>query len=157
MAESKGLELINEIPDEEILLIADRIRIQQVLDNLVSNALKYTKYGKVTIKLEQSDDTVTMSVTDTGEGISAEDLNKLGQKFFRVKNFVKSEGKLGDRQIVRPGGTGIGLYVVFQLVKAMQGKIEVTSQLGEGSTFSVILPRYSPEKLQNMLSITKQS
>src|SRR6185369_11816717 len=84
-------------------------------------------------------------VTDTGEGIPEADIPKLGTKFFRANMYLKSDGKIGDRKIVRPGGTGIGLYVVFQIVKFMYGEVKVTSKVGEGSTFSFTVLKYTPE------------
>ncbi|RMD77490.1 hypothetical protein D6810_00785 [Candidatus Dojkabacteria bacterium] len=150
MADSKGIKLIKELPNERTYCLADRLRLQQVIDNLVSNAIKYTKYGTVTIRVYKDGENVTFSVIDTGEGISEEDMKHLGEKFFRAKNYVVTNAKIGDRQIIRPGGTGIGLYVVYQLVKYMNGKIDVKSKVGEGSTFSVTLPEYKDKSSQSI-------
>lgn len=144
-AEKKGLKLVKTIPAEIIYGYADRIRIQQVMDNLVSNAVKYTQTGQIELKLEDEGKYVKFSVIDSGEGIPEADISKLGTKFFRANMYLKSEGKLGDRKIVRPGGTGIGLYVVFQIVKYMYGEVKVTSTLGHGSTFSFTVLKYTQE------------
>lgn len=141
-AEKKDLKLIITLPDNDIYCMADPLRLQQVIDNIVSNAVKYTFKGQIEISLETDSYFVKFVVKDTGEGIPASDIPNLGKKFFRVNTYLKSEGKLSDnRKIVRPGGTGIGLYVVFELTKAMKGRVEVKSKLGEGSTFTVFIPK----------------
>ncbi len=150
-AEKKGLKLILTVPPEILYSYADRLRIQQVMDNLVSNSIKYTEKGQVELKVEDVGKYVKFSITDTGEGIPEEDIAKLGTKFFRSNMYLKSDGKIGDRKIVRPGGTGIGLYVVFQIVKFMYGEVKVSSKLGVGSTFSFTVLKYTPE-LENRTS-----
>ncbi|MFS8130348.1 MAG: ATP-binding protein [Candidatus Dojkabacteria bacterium] len=144
-AEKKGLKLILTLPNEIIYGYADRLRIQQVMDNLVSNSIKYTATGQVELKLQDEGKYIRFSVSDTGEGIPEADIAKLGTKFFRANMYLKSDGKLGDRKIVRPGGTGIGLYVVYQIVKFMYGEVKVSSKIGEGSTFSFTVLKYTPE------------
>lgn len=141
-AEKKGVKLSIALPDKELFCMADPLRLQQVIDNIVSNAVKYTFKGSIDIQLEEDTEYVKFIVKDTGEGIPEADVPSLGKKFFRVNTYLKSEGKLADdRKIVRPGGTGIGLYVVFELTKAMKGRVEVKSKLGEGSTFTVFIPK----------------
>jgi signal transduction histidine kinase len=144
-AEKKGLKLIYNKTEDQIYVYADRLRIQQVMDNLTNNAVKYTRTGEVELRLEDKGKYINFSVTDTGEGIPAEDIPKLGTKFFRANMYLQSNGKLGDRQIIRPGGTGIGLYVVFQIVKFMFGEVKVTSTLGKGSTFEFTVLKYTDE------------
>lgn len=151
-SKTKGLDLRIELPETKLVGYADRLRIQQVMDNLTSNAVKYTATGTVTLKLEDIGDRLKFSVQDTGEGIAAEDIPKLGQKFFRINPYLNSDGKLGNRKIVRPGGTGIGLYVVFQLIKYMYGEISVTSKLGEGSVFSFTVKKYF-DGIENTLKV----
>lgn len=82
---------------------------------------------------------VKVSVVDTGKGIAKEEIPKLGQKFHRIDNYLESNESL---DIVRPGGTGLGLYVTFKLVELMGGKIWVESELGVGSKFIFTLPIY---------------
>lgn len=143
-ASKKGLKLYStDIPKTEVWVKADRLRIQQVIDNLLSNAVKYTKEGEIKVTFADEGSNVKVSVTDTGEGIQKEDIPNLGKKFFRINNYLPSAGKIGERNIVRSGGTGIGLYVVFQLMAAMNGKIVVESEFGKGSTFSFIIPKFS--------------
>lgn len=80
-------------------------------------------------------------LADTGSGISDVDLKKLGQKFYRVNTYLGNNQNT-EMQIVRPGGTGLGLYVTFNLVKLMHGEIKVESELGKGTRFIVIVPTY---------------
>jgi signal transduction histidine kinase len=150
-AEKKGLKLVLSLPENEMFAYADRIRIQQVMDNLTSNAVKYTPAGQIEVKLEDEGKFLRFSVIDTGEGIPEEDIAKLGTKFFRANMYLNSQGKLGDRKIIRPGGTGIGLYVVYQIVKFMYGEVDVKSKLGKGSTFSFTVLKYT-EELANRAS-----
>ncbi len=143
MAEKKKLELKTEISiDANTEVAADKTAIQQVLDNLVSNAVKYTPSGSVLIKVTEEENKVRFSVIDTGEGISPENIANLGKKFYRINPHLNSDGKIGGRKIVRPGGTGIGLYVIKGLLQAMDSKLEVTSEgVGKGSTFSFVIAK----------------
>ncbi len=86
-----------------------------------------------------------LSVTDTGQGIPASEIPNLGRKFYRVNNYVRGSKNSNDR-IIRPGGTGLGLYVTFALVKAMGGEIDVQSKLGFGSTFSASFQNFTNQK-----------
>ncbi len=139
-AEHKGLQLITEIQAKDEFIHVDRTAIQQIVDNLVSNAVKYTYEGKVTIKVsKEGENKLRFSVIDTGEGLKPEDLKNLGKKFFRANTHLDSEGKIGGRQIVRPGGTGIGLYVIKGLLKEFGSELEVESEFGKGSKFSFVL------------------
>ncbi len=141
-ATDKGLKLLNKVPKDIPNVYADKSRVLEVLDNLVSNAIKYTESGSVTIDGSYDDDSVFVKVIDTGIGIPQEDLKRLGEKFYRVNNYTDDRGT----DIVRPGGTGLGLYVTFNLVKNMGGSVKVTSELGKGSEFIFSLPRYTGQK-----------
>ena len=138
IAIAKGLVLKAETPDKPIICNTDKERLQEILFNLIDNAIKYTKEGSVTVKLEQDGDDVIFSVIDTGEGIPPEDIPNLGKKFFRSRMYLGSSGT--GVNVVRPGGTGIGLFVVFGLAKLMNGKIEISSEVNKGSTFKLKLP-----------------
>lgn len=111
-----------------ILVDADRFR--QILINLIGNAIKYTPEGSVTVSAIANGKQLVIRVSDTGMGISAEDQQKLFQKFFRVKN---DETKLIT-------GTGLGLWITTALVKQMNGSIAVESIKGKGSDFIVTFP-----------------
>jgi PAS domain S-box-containing protein len=113
----------------------DPDHLREVLSNLVTNALKYTKEGTIVVDVTGDDEHVFVSVKDSGIGIPAEDLPHLFQKFYRVDNS-------DTREI---GGTGLGLYLARRLTETMGGHMGVTSVYGEGSTFTIDLPRVSKD------------
>jgi len=130
LAAQKGLDLRSSIPTDLPAVYGDRARLVQVFMNLLSNAIKYTKTGFVELRVERLGDEIRVDVQDTGIGISAEDQQKLFQKFHRARGGLTS----GE------GGTGLGLVIVRGLVQAHQGRIVVESKAGIGTTFSVFLP-----------------
>lgn len=112
-------------------IYADKHCIRLVTENLLTNASKYThRGGKITIKTEKNDTTATMSVNDTGVGISSEDRRKLFKKFSRLDNELS----------IQAGGSGLGLFLGKVLIEMHGGHIKVESQPQEGSTFTVQLP-----------------
>lgn len=114
------------------IIQADQNSMDGILNNLISNAIKYTPDGgRVTIRLDDDDGFVKVSVTDTGIGIKGEDIPRIFDKFYRVKSS-------DTRQIV---GTGLGLSIVKSIVDAHMGTISVESTEGKGTTFSVLLPK----------------
>ena len=140
-AKDRYLELINKTDPKTPTIYADRARIIEILNNLISNGIKYTEKGSVTVETKYDEDWVTVSIIDTGKGIPQEDIPKLGHKFYRVSNYTETseENKI---DVVRPGGTGLGLYVTFNLIKKMGGDIKIESELGKGSKFIFTIPRY---------------
>ena len=144
----EGVKIYTDIQEGIPFAYADRIRVMEVLDNLISNAVKYTDKGRIDVKARFDEKNIIVSVSDTGKGIPKEDIPKLGSKFYRANNYLESK-------IVRPGGTGLGLYVTFRLVKLMGGKINVESEEGKGSTFTFTLPRYINQKLDNTDTVDK--
>jgi len=148
-ANKKGLKVKFTKP-EQAFVFADRTRIQEVSDNLIDNAIKYTDQGGVEITVDIKDGLTSLMVKDTGRGIPKEELPSIGKKFYRVDNYLKSS-KDSDLKVVRPGGTGLGLYVTFSLVKAMGGKITVDSHFGQSSTFtaSFVTWKNQPSKTLN--------
>ncbi len=142
IADERGIKVIFHKPKGDAAdwqVYADRTRIQEIQDNLVSNAIKYTMKGTVEISVEKLKTKLKINVKDSGIGITKEDLAKLGRKFFRAKQYIK-DGASGA--VVRPGGTGLGLYVSFELVKLMGGNVTIESELGKGSIFSYTMPTY---------------
>jgi len=144
-AEEKGLRLIYKpMPDDanerfmapEYLVNLDNDHIREIVNNLVENAIKYTPTGEVVVDVAGDDEHVTISVKDSGIGIPNEDIPHLFQKFYRVNNKDTHE----------IGGTGLGLYLSRRLAEMMGGRIWVESKHGEGSTFSVELPRISNQE-----------
>lgn len=119
---------------------ADPDRLREVITNLFDNACKYTEQGKVTIGLTGNDTVVQMYVRDTGNGIPAEDIPHLFQKFYRVDNSA-------TRTI---GGTGLGLFICRKIIELYQGKLWVESELGKGSTFYINLPRISTQQAETL-------
>jgi signal transduction histidine kinase len=116
--------------------LIDRRRFSQVVTNLLSNAIKYSESGgKITVSILPADHGAKLTVADTGPGIAPDDLQKVFEKFFRVRS---ADGK-GTR------GTGVGLALVKAVTEALGGSVTAQSRLGEGSTFVVILPPAPPE------------
>lgn len=115
---------------------ADSDHLREVLSNLIDNAIKYTPQGSVVIDVDGDEETVTVSIHDSGIGIPPEDVGHLFQKFYRVDNSA-------TREI---GGTGLGLYLCRKLIESMNGKIWVESEFGKGSTFFVQFARISHEE-----------
>jgi PAS domain S-box-containing protein len=130
---NKGLTLSVELPQDPLpLILGDPQGLEGVFVNLISNAIKYTPPGgKITVSLTQEGDYLKVSVSDTGVGIPKEDLPRLFDKFYRVRTKE-------TRQVI---GTGLGLAIVKGIVEAHLGRIEVKSELGKGSVFTVYLPK----------------
>jgi len=142
IAKDKKIKINFIKPKKKVWGYADRTRIQEVMDNFLSNAVKYTLRGEVKIWIDTSKKHAQISIQDTGIGISEEDISRLGKKFFRAKQYLKDDD--GDTNgVVRPGGTGLGLYVSFNLIRIMQGHVKVTSKIGKGSVFSFSIPVYT--------------
>jgi signal transduction histidine kinase len=134
LAEQNGNQLELQIADELPAIPADAIRLKQCLLNLLSNACKFTHHGRVTFtacsEAGESGEMLRFSVTDTGVGLSEEQVARLFQPFTQA-----------DASTTRKyGGTGLGLAITKKLCEAMGGGISVQSRLGEGSTFSILLP-----------------
>lgn len=130
-AADKGLSLVTELPEELPLCNIDSHRISQVLYNLLDNAVAHTPQGgSITVSARQADGWVEISVADTGEGIPAEELPNIFERFYRV-----------DKSRARAtGGHGLGLTITRRLVEAHGGKIAVQSELGKGSRFTFTVP-----------------
>lgn len=131
-AEEKGLRLSYDTTKAEGLFLADAFRIRQILDNLVGNAIKYTDCGGVTVKALVSKvmgkHQLTLSVKDTGKGMTTEDKRKVFQAFARLGNAQGIEG------------AGLGLSITKELVALLDGEIHVYSTVGKGSIFTVTIP-----------------
>lgn len=120
-----------DIPKRRVFVEADGHMLGMAIENLLTNAIKYThKKGKIVIKVRKKKDEVVISVTDSGVGISEENLNRLFKEFSRIPNDL-------SRTV---SGTGIGLYLSRHLIRLHDGDINVESQEGKGSTFSIHIP-----------------
>ncbi|MCH7403410.1 ATP-binding protein [Belliella kenyensis] len=130
-AEEKGIDFdwTIELPEDKSL-IGDELRVNQILNNLISNALKFTQEGSIKVYIAYEDECLKMEVTDTGIGMSEE-----------VKRKVFDEFDQGESSVTRRfGGTGLGLSIVKRLVDLQSGEIEVESVVGEGSTIMIKIP-----------------
>ena len=130
-AHRKNISIEVSIPPVLPPIMADKDALKELFFNLINNAVKYTNDGgEVGISIRQEENWIEIDVTDTGIGISSEDLPKIFDEFFRSSN-AKA------RKIE---GTGVGLAIVNEVVEAHKGKLEVQSELGKGTTFTVKLP-----------------
>jgi len=130
IAEMENKELVLSA-EEDILIMANKDILWQAVYNIVDNALKYTKeHGKVEIALFKEKNRALITVKDDGVGISSEDVKRIFDRFYRVDKARSRE----------TGGTGLGLSIAHSAIEFHNGSIEVSSQLGEGSEFKIILP-----------------
>lgn len=147
-AREKGLELITEFDnDVPHIVIGDQYRLNQILNNLIGNAIKFTKRGsiKVSVRLLSSDDEhneLQFSVQDTGIGISPDNLEKIFESFYQIQNRENADG------------TGLGLAITKELVYLQDGTFDAESTPGEGSTFSCNIP-YKKSSLVSMANSVK--
>ena len=131
MAQAKEVKLTYQPPAGDLAIALDANRMERVIDNLVSNAIKYTPAGgEVRVTVGHENGQVLIRVSDTGLGIPAEDLPHLFDAFYRVKLETHWQKE----------GTGLGLSVVKAVVEQHGGEVAVESELGKGSTFTVKLP-----------------
>jgi len=142
-AKDKGLDLRVNLSEKVILAYGNEDKLNQILTNLVDNALKFTPRGFIEISAEEKEDAVICSVRDSGIGIAREDLPNIFDKFTQ---FGRKDGP-GEK------GTGLGLSIVKGLVELHQGKIQVESEVGQGTTVTFSLPKLTfEERLNEYLS-----
>lgn len=135
LAEQRGVSLMSEVPPAPVMLRFDRERIVQLLTNLIGNGLKFTpRGGEVDVTLNDVPEGAMLVVHDSGPGILAAELPHVFERFFRGTN-------VGD---ARASGSGLGLAIARSIVEMHGGQIEVASAIGEGSAFTVRLPRAVP-------------
>jgi signal transduction histidine kinase/DNA-binding NarL/FixJ family response regulator/HPt (histidine-containing phosphotransfer) domain-containing protein len=142
--ESKPIEFMLEVSENlPLILVGDELRIKQILNNLLSNAFKYTEEGMVNLTVsvepenwvENSTATIIFCVSDTGQGMTQEQIQKIGSEYsrFNVEANRKTEG------------TGLGMNITMNLINLMNGSISIDSTPGMGSTFTVCLPQFCPD------------
>ena len=124
LADIKKLELKTHLPMAPILFLTDEKRLEQVLTNIINNAIKYTDKGEVSVTLESDRVHTTITVADTGGGISAEDQKKLFSPFVRVGSSDQNEKIMGS---------GLGMWITKQLVEQLNGQIALESIKGVGT------------------------
>lgn len=138
-AARKQLEVV--ISGGRAIAFADKRRVRQIVDNIVGNAVKFTERGRVAVRVEPRDGGVSISVSDTGPGIAPEDREAIFQEYWQSKD---------ERR--RRVGTGLGLAITRRLVQMHRGFIDLRSELGKGSTFTVVLPSSRPAERRSSYS-----
>ena len=128
--EQYGLELISDVEDGLPEVVGDKNRLEQVMINLISNAMKFTEKGSVLCRARKINNEIIISIIDKGTGISDIDKEKIFEKFKQAGTTIKD----------KPRGTGLGLPICKEIVKHHGGRIWVESEMGKGSTFSFTLP-----------------
>jgi two-component system, cell cycle sensor histidine kinase DivJ len=148
-ARENGIDLVTRAPEDLPVMTGDPRAFKQIVLNLVSNAIKFTERGgKVTVSASVEGSRLLLRVTDTGVGIAADDLKRVGDPFFQA-------GKTYQR---RHEGTGLGLSIVKSLIGLHAGEITVQSKIGEGTTVTVALPLAftapAPKSSSNIATLT---
>lgn len=129
-AHDKGLELKLELDPKLEVLYSGKLYVEEILQNFITNAIKYTMEGSVSVQAAPIEQGVRVTIHDTGIGISRADQEKIFNKFFRSEDFRTRENS----------GTGLGLYVVTKLARMLHADVQVESELNQGSTFIITLP-----------------
>ncbi|MBU42740.1 MAG: hypothetical protein CMN76_05940 [Spirochaetaceae bacterium] len=137
----RPVEMVNNVDPSLAPLYADELRLQQIILNLMGNALKFTREGSVTISARSLEDYIEVQIRDTGIGIPPDKREEIFQPFNQA-----------NQSIARSyGGTGLGLYIVRQLVELHGGQVDLQSRPGRGSTFSFTIPFYSQSRPPELL------
>ena len=129
-AKAKGLTIHTDIDPQLELFKSGKLYVREILQNFVTNAIKYTEEGSVTIGAHKRDGGVVFTVTDTGIGLSKTDQERVFDKFWRSEDFRTRKNN----------GTGLGLYVTMKLTRLIHAKVDLESELNKGSTFSIFVP-----------------
>src|SRR5262249_15107286 len=131
LAQTAAVSLIIDDPPEDISLCTDEPKLSQILRNFISNALKFTEYGEVRVTARKSEgDSVAFSVSDTGIGIAREALDRIFEEFAQLDTPLHRRAR----------GTGLGLPLSRRLAGLLGGSIALKSEVGRGSTFTLIIP-----------------
>lgn len=130
LSEKKGLELRWDISDNVGRIVTDKRRFEQVLMNLMSNAVKFTEKGSILLSCRREGDSYVISVKDTGIGMEKKELERIFEPFSQIDTGLSRKYE----------GTGLGLSISKKLLELMGGKIFVESEPGKGSTFTVVIP-----------------
>ena len=131
----KGLNLVTEIRSTNQQINSCRLYLREILQNFITNAIKYTEQGQITITVEDIDKGIKFSVKDSGIGISVADQDRVFDKFFRSEDYRTRQAN----------GTGLGLYVTVKLARLIHADLGLDSELNQGSTFSVAVPDLKPD------------
>ncbi|MFP4341111.1 MAG: PAS domain S-box protein [Cyclobacteriaceae bacterium] len=137
-AADKGLALKLQVADEvPEWLLGDPTRFNQIIYNLVGNAIKFTEHGRVSVKAETADTGIRISIIDTGIGMSEEEQSRIFEAFTQANSSTSR----------KYGGTGLGLTITRRLIELQHGKLSLTSVKGQGTTFEILLPLQESEVL----------
>jgi signal transduction histidine kinase len=137
LATNERVEFVVEDPREPIVLVTDAQRVAQVLRNFISNALKFTDVGEVRVSARAlDDDRISLEVADTGIGIAPADQQRIFEDYAQVNGPIQK----------RVRGTGLGLPLTRKLAPLLGGEVQLESRLGEGSRFSLVVPRVHPSE-----------
>jgi signal transduction histidine kinase len=132
LARAKELKMLVDVGSAPEQVLTDSLRLQQIVTNLASNAIRYTDSGSVEVTCQMlANQQWAIAISDTGLGISPEDQAHIFDPYVQASSSTKPQ---------LPDSTGLGLAIVSRLVKLLQGRIELISQLGVGSTFTVVFP-----------------
>jgi signal transduction histidine kinase len=129
-ATQRGLKLKTELDPKLELLQSSKLYVREILQNFITNSIKYTQRGSVTLAATAKDKGVEFTVSDTGIGISKSDQERVFDKFFRSEDYRTRQSN----------GTGLGLYVTMKLARLIHAEISLDSELNHGSTFTVFIP-----------------
>jgi signal transduction histidine kinase len=129
---NKPVEMLTEVADDVSVIEADRVRLSQILNNLIGNAIKFTEDGSITLRAYNADESgwVCLEVEDTGMGMDEDGLKEIFERYRQVDDSLTRRAK----------GTGLGLSITRHLVQMHGGVVDVRSELGKGSAFTVRLP-----------------
>ncbi|HSX46061.1 MAG TPA: ATP-binding protein [Candidatus Saccharimonadia bacterium] len=133
-AHAKGVELKTNLDPHLELLFSSKLYVREILQNFITNAVKYTQRGHILIEAMADPKGVRFTVSDTGIGISKSDQERVFDKFFRSEDYR-------TRQV---NGTGLGLYVTVKLARLVHAEIDLQSELNQGSTFTIFVPNLQP-------------
>lgn len=131
-AKAKSLDFRIDPADDLEMLVSSKLYVYEILQNFITNALKYTEAGSITVVARPHKSGIAFEVSDTGIGISKGDQDKVFEKFFRSENY----------QTRAHNGTGLGLYVTAKLVRLIHAEVSLDSKLGTGTTFTVYVPNF---------------
>lgn len=144
LAESKGVNLAIDISESSMMMDFDKDKLMKIVSNLLSNAVKFTEAkGIVTLSSQSIDQQLQIKVQDTGIGISKDQLPYIFDRYYQIEQPNNSN----------PQGSGIGLALIQELVKLMQGRIKVESEIHQGTTFTVLLPITQQAPIENSITL----
>ncbi len=130
---AKNLKLKTKLDPHLEILYSSKLYVREILQNFITNAIKYTEEGSITISASPSEEGIVFEVSDTGIGISKTDQERVFDKFFRSEDF----------RTRATTGTGLGLYVTMKLARLINAKIDLDSKLNSGTTFIITIPNFS--------------